>query len=133
MLIPYVANSAGPELRFSSLPFFFDLVTHYAASKILALLLHIDSGCCRAIVSLVIDCFKLWQVLAPTSQALKDFLKGWAPGKGLSKEEIFKLPEFKKIMEAHIVPGSWMTGKPLPLSLVAMVNRIIGGHVCSAL
>lgn len=50
------------------------------------------------------------QVLAPSSAALKEFFATWGPAKGLNKEQIFALPQFKEVMESHIIPGAWMTG-----------------------
>ncbi|GMH38745.1 hypothetical protein BSKO_06629 [Bryopsis sp. KO-2023] len=61
-------------------------------------------------------------ILAPTSDAIKEFLDTWEPAEGLDKWEVFKLPEFKEIMEHHILPGSWMSGwvfDGLPISTSA--------------
>jgi uncharacterized surface protein with fasciclin (FAS1) repeats len=52
----------------------------------------------------------LIQILAPNDDAFTSFLRALGGGRKLPKEDLYKLPELKDILQYHIIPGRYLTG-----------------------
>jgi hypothetical protein len=50
------------------------------------------------------------QILAPSNEAFDTLLRALGGGKKLPKEQLYKLPELKEILQYHIIPGHFTTG-----------------------
>jgi hypothetical protein len=51
------------------------------------------------------------QILAPSDAAFDLLLRALGGGRKLPMEQFFKLPELQDILQMHIVPGAYRTGR----------------------
>ena len=48
--------------------------------------------------------------MAPSDEAFDKLARALGAGHKLSKEQLFRLPELKDILQYHIIPGRYTTG-----------------------